>query len=63
MSRERVTISSRPSLARPITVAYRAHVRELAPGSSFEFRLVVPATREARPPHPPPPALAADVSE
>jgi len=35
----RLRVTSAPSLARPVTVAYRHHVRELAPGSTLEFRL------------------------
>ena len=37
---ERLTVSSRPLVADPITIAYRGQVRELSPGLSYSFRLV-----------------------
>ena len=38
-------ISSRPFTANPITVAYRGHFRDVAPGDSYEFRLLKPEER------------------
>ena len=39
-------ISSRPSTAPPITVAYRGHFREVAPGNYYSFRLIKPRERD-----------------
>lgn len=38
-------VSSRPFTANPITIAYRGRFRDLAPGDSYEFRLVKPEER------------------
>jgi trehalose/maltose hydrolase-like predicted phosphorylase len=37
---DRLRIASRPFTANPITIAYRGHFRDLAPGDSYEFRLL-----------------------
>ncbi len=39
---DRLAISSRPFTANPITVAYRGHFRDVAPGDSYQFRLLKP---------------------
>jgi alpha,alpha-trehalase len=41
-----LTLRSLPRLARPITVAYRGRVRELAPGGQCFFRLLRPVDRK-----------------
>jgi alpha,alpha-trehalase len=38
-------IDSRPFTANPITIAYRGHFREVAPGDTYEFRLLKPEER------------------
>ena len=40
-------ISSRPTTAQPVTIAYRGHVREISPGQSYTFRLVKPPADRA----------------
>ena len=40
VNHEKLTISSRPFTAQPITIAYRGHVREISPGQSLVFHLV-----------------------
>ena len=42
-------VASRPSLADPITISYRGHVRRVAPSSVFSFRLVRPFASHGRP--------------
>jgi len=39
-------INSRPFTANPITVAYRGHFRDVAPGDCYEFRLLKPEERD-----------------
>ena len=46
VTRDRLRITSRPFAAWPITVAYRGHFRELAPGERCEFRLLTPQERD-----------------
>ncbi|MDP3082084.1 MAG: glycosyl hydrolase family 65 protein [Rubrivivax sp.] len=41
-----LSITSAASLSLPITIAYRGHYRELAPGNRFEFRLLKPEDRD-----------------
>jgi alpha,alpha-trehalase len=43
---DRLTITSRPFPANPITVAYRGHYRDVAPGDTYEFRLFKPEERD-----------------
>jgi alpha,alpha-trehalase len=49
-----LAISSRPFTANPITISYRGHFRNVAPGDSYRFRLIKPEdlnrdeNREAR---------------
>lgn len=38
-------INSRPFTAHPITIAYRGHFRDVAPGETYEFRLLKPEER------------------
>ena len=42
VDRERLRLRSRPFTANPITVAYRGHFRDVAPGDRYEFRLIKP---------------------
>ena len=42
---DRLRIASRPFTADPITIAYRGHFRDLAPGDIYEFRLLKPEER------------------
>jgi alpha,alpha-trehalase len=41
-----LTITSRPFPANPITVAYRGHHRDVAPGDTYQFRLFKPEERD-----------------
>ena len=54
-------ISSQLFTASPVSVAYRGHFRDVAPGETYEFRLLKPEERdrdENRRPVPPAPAAA-----
>jgi alpha,alpha-trehalase len=42
VDRDLLRIRSRPFTADPITVAYRGHFRDVAPGDTYEFRLFKP---------------------
>lgn len=42
VDRDLLRIGSRPFTANPITVAYRGHFRDVAPGDTHEFRLIKP---------------------
>jgi alpha,alpha-trehalase len=42
---ERLKIGDRPATVSPITVAYRGRVRDVAPGDTYEFRLIKPSER------------------
>ena len=46
VDRDLLRISSRQVIANPITVAYRGHFRYVAPGDSYEFRLLKPEERD-----------------
>jgi Glycosyl hydrolase family 65, C-terminal domain len=46
VDRDLLRIRSRPFTAGPITVAYRGHFRDVAPGDSYEFRLLKPEDRD-----------------
>ena len=48
VTQERLTVSSRLVTAHPVTIAYRGHSRDIAPGQCFEFRLV-PERKADRP--------------
>jgi alpha,alpha-trehalase len=59
---DQLTINSRPFTANAITVAYRGHFRDVAPGDTYRFRLLKPEERNrdenrepstfpSRPPH------------
>ena len=59
---DQLTINSRPFTANAITVAYRGHFRDVAPGDTYQFRLLKPEERNrdenrepstfpSRPPH------------
>jgi alpha,alpha-trehalase len=43
---DRLSVSSAPFSAHPITIAYRGHVREISPGQRYEFRIVRREERE-----------------
>lgn len=43
---ERLRIASRAFTANPITIAYRGRFRDVAPGDSYEFRLLRPEERD-----------------
>jgi alpha,alpha-trehalase len=43
---DRLKITSRSFTANPITVAYRGHYRDVAPGDTYEFRLLKPEERD-----------------
>jgi trehalose/maltose hydrolase-like predicted phosphorylase len=43
---ELLRVASRPFVAATITVAYRGHFRDVAPGDTYEFRLLKPEERE-----------------
>jgi alpha,alpha-trehalase len=43
--RDVLRIASRPFTANPITIAYRGHFRDVAPGDCYEFRLLKPEDR------------------
>lgn len=45
ITHDKLRVSSRPSTAFPITIAYRGHFRDLSPGSRYEFRLLTPEER------------------
>lgn len=45
-SHETLKISSRSFTASPITIAYRGHFRDVAPGETYEFRLLKPEERD-----------------
>jgi alpha,alpha-trehalase len=40
VSHERLTVTSRPFTAYPVTIAYRGQVREISPGQTYDFRLI-----------------------
>jgi alpha,alpha-trehalase len=42
VDRDLLRIRSRPFTANPITIAYRGHFRDVAPGDTYEFRLLKP---------------------
>jgi alpha,alpha-trehalase len=42
VTHEVLEIASRPATAFPITVAYRGHFRDMAPGQAYAFRLIKP---------------------
>lgn len=41
IDRKRLTVHSEQTTAPPITIAYRGHYREMSPGDTYAFRLVV----------------------
>ena len=43
---EKLTLSSLPVPAGPVTVAYRGRVRDVTPGDTYEFRLLRPEDRD-----------------
>ncbi len=43
---ERLRITSQPLTVSPITIAYRAHFRDVTPGKTYEFRLLRPEDRD-----------------
>ena len=45
-TREVLRISSQLVTTSPITIAYRGHIRDVAPGQSFEFELLKPEERD-----------------
>jgi alpha,alpha-trehalase len=54
---DQLTVNSRPFTANPITIAYRGHFRDVAPGDTYRFRLLKPDERhrdENRDAPPPP---------
>jgi alpha,alpha-trehalase len=53
VTHEVLRIRSRSFTVAPITIAYRGHFRDVAPGDTYEFRLLTPQARhrdENRPP-------------
>jgi len=42
---ERLSVTSRPAVAPPVTVVYRSRVRELSPGTGYTFQLIRPEER------------------
>ncbi len=46
ITREMLTITSRPFAALPIAIAYRGHYRDLSPGERCRFRLLTPRQPE-----------------
>ena len=46
VTHDRLKITSRSFTANPITVAYRGHYRDVAPGDTYEFRLLKPEERD-----------------
>jgi alpha,alpha-trehalase len=45
VTHEVLRISSRSFTVAPITIAYRGHFRDVAPGDTYEFRLLKPRER------------------
>lgn len=45
-SHDALRIASRPFTAAPITIAYRGHYRDVAPGETYEFPLLKPGERD-----------------
>jgi alpha,alpha-trehalase len=46
VTHDKLSVSSRPFTAPPITIAYRGHVRTIGPGQSYDFQLITQKDRD-----------------